>query len=104
MPRSRRGMCRFDVQALGIDLLACPGHKGLLGPLGTGLFYLKPGIEEAVESLRQGGTGSQSEDDHQPTSLPDKYESGNHNAPGLIGLEAGLAWLAEQDLGPTSPA
>jgi cysteine desulfurase / selenocysteine lyase len=91
------GHVAIDVQELGIDLLACPGHKGLMGPLGTGLLYLKPGIEEHVESLRQGGTGSQSEDDHQPDTLPDKYESGNHNAPGLVGLEAGLAWLAEQD-------
>ncbi len=78
-------------------MLACPGHKGLLGPLGTGLLYIKTGIEDLVESLRQGGTGSQSEDDHQPAALPDKYESGNHNAPGLFGLEAGLAWLADED-------
>jgi cysteine desulfurase / selenocysteine lyase len=81
----------------GIDLLACPGHKGLLGPLGTGLLYLKPGLEDEIESTRQGGTGSQSEEDYQPERLPDKYESGNHNAPGLVGLEAGLAWLANQD-------
>jgi selenocysteine lyase/cysteine desulfurase len=93
------GHVAIDVAAIGIDLLACPGHKGLLGPLGTGLLYLKPGVEESVESLRQGGTGSQSEEDHQPDSLPDKYESGNHNAPGLVGLEAGLAWLAEQKPG-----
>jgi selenocysteine lyase/cysteine desulfurase len=91
------GHLPIHVSELGIDLLACPGHKGLLGPLGTGLLYLKPGIEEHLESLRQGGTGSNSEDDRQPNSLPDKYESGNHNAPGLVGLEAGLAWLQGQD-------
>ena len=91
------GHVPIAVQALGIDLLACPGHKGLLGPLGTGLLYIKTGMEDSVESLRQGGTGSQSEDDHQPQTLPDKYESGNHNAPGLVGLEAGLAWLANED-------
>lgn len=91
------GHLPINVSELGIDLLACPGHKGLLGPLGTGLLYLKPGLEDEVESQRQGGTGSNSEDDQQPARLPDKYESGNHNAPGLVGLEAGLAWLQEQD-------
>ena len=93
------GHLPIDVKALGIDLVACPGHKGLLGPLGTGLLFIKPGLEDEIESTRQGGTGSQSEEDHQPSRLPDKYESGNHNAPGLVGLEAGLAWLAEQEPG-----
>ncbi len=91
------GHVSINVAEFGIDLLACPGHKGLLGPLGTGLLYLKPGVEDLVESQRQGGTGSNSEEDQQPSRLPDKYESGNHNAPGLVGLEAGLSWLAEQD-------
>lgn len=91
------GHVKIDVRDLGIDMLACPGHKGLMGPLGTGLLYLRPGMENEVESLRQGGTGSQSEDAKQPHMLPDKYESGNHNGPGLVGLEAGLAWLGEQD-------
>ena len=88
----------IDVRNSPIDLLACPGHKGLLGPLGTGLLYLRPGIEQDVSSLRQGGTGSLSEDDHQPERLPDKYESGNHNAPGLFGLEAALEWLEQQNV------
>lgn len=91
------GHLPINVSEMGIDLLACPGHKGFLGPLGTGLLYLKPGVEELVESQRQGGTGSNSEEDQQPNRLPDKYESGNHNAPGLVGLEASLAWLQEQD-------
>ncbi len=91
------GHVPIDMKEMGIDLLACPGHKGLMGPLGTGLFCLKPGLEAEVESLRQGGTGSVSEEDQQPNLLPDKYESGNHNAPGIIGLEAGLKWLSEQD-------
>ena len=86
----------INVQDSPIDLLACPGHKGLLGPLGTGLLYVRPGLEEHMASLRQGGTGSQSEDDRQPERLPDKYESGNLNAPGLFGLEAALALLQER--------
>src|SRR5690606_5176188 len=78
------------------DLLACSGHKGLLGPLGTGLLYIRPGIEKQLLPHRQGGTGSQSETDQQPETLPDRYESGNHNAPGLVGLEAALAWIEQQ--------
>jgi len=79
-----------------VDLLACPGHKGLLGPLGTGVLILRPGLEEHLEPVRQGGTGSQSEDDHQPDTLPDRYESGNHNGPGLAGLAEGVAWVIEK--------
>lgn len=90
------GHLPIDVRNSPIDLLACPGHKGLLGPLGTGVLYLRPGLEDRVASFRQGGTGSHSEDDRQPTSLPDKYESGNHNVPGLFGLEAALKWLEER--------
>lgn len=90
------GHLPIDVRNSPIDLLACPGHKGLLGPLGTGLLYLRPGLEQHVASFRQGGTGSLSEDDRQPERLPDKYESGNHNAPGLFGLEAALECVEQR--------
>jgi cysteine desulfurase / selenocysteine lyase len=86
----------LDVNALNVDLLAAPGHKGLLGPLGTGILYVRPGVEQRLASVRQGGTGSQSESDRQPADLPDKYESGNLNVPGIVGLRAGVAWLAER--------
>lgn len=89
------GHLPIDLRNLPVDLLACPGHKGLLGPLGTGVLYMRPGVESVLESVRQGGTGTRSEDDFQPETLPDKYESGNHNAPGLIGLEAAVSWLLE---------
>lgn len=92
------GHLPINVGELGIDLLACPGHKGLLGPLGTGLLYIRPGLEDQIESPRQGGTGSRSEDDRQPTTLPDKYEAGNHNAPGLVGLEAALEFLQQRGI------
>ncbi len=85
-----------DVQAMGIDLLAFPGHKGLLGPLGTGGLYLRPGMEAIIQPVREGGTGSQSEQDTQPTSLPDKYEPGSQNAIGLAGLGEALAYLLER--------
>jgi cysteine desulfurase family protein len=90
------GHLPIDLGNLPVDLLAGPGHKGLLGPLGTGFLYLRPGVEGRLASFRQGGTGTQSEDDVQPESLPDKYESGNHNAPGLVGLEAAATWLLER--------
>lgn len=90
------GHLPIHVSKSPIDLLACAGHKGLLGPLGTGILYVRPGVEEHLQSVRQGGTGTNSEDDHQPDRLPDKYEAGNHNVPGLFGLEAGLAWLEER--------
>jgi selenocysteine lyase/cysteine desulfurase len=90
------GHLPIDVTSSPIDLLACAGHKGLLGPLGTGILYVRTGLEEHLQSIRQGGTGTNSQDDHQPNMLPDKYEAGNHNVPGLFGLEAGLAWLEER--------
>ena len=83
----------LDLSQMPIDMLACPGHKGLLGPLGTGLVYLRPGIERQLDCYRLGGTGTQSEDDRQPIQMPERYESGNHNAPGLAGLDAALAHL-----------
>jgi cysteine desulfurase/selenocysteine lyase len=86
----------IDAEALHVDLLAAPGHKGLLGPLGTGILYVRPGLEERVQPLRQGGTGTRSEEEFQPSAMPQRYESGNHNVPGLVGLEASLAWLAER--------
>jgi len=89
------GHTPINLDQLPVDLLACPGHKGLLGPLGTGLLYIRPGLEQQLNNVRQGGTGSESENPNQPETLPDKFESGNHNAPGLFGLEAGLKHLSE---------
>lgn len=83
---------------LNADLLACPGHKGLLGPLGAGLLVIADKLEPHLRSVRQGGTGTKSEEDSQPDTLPDKYESGNHNTPGLVGLDAALGWIQEKGL------
>ena len=93
------GHLPIDVRALSADMLACPGHKALLGPLGTGVLYSRPGVEQELRSARQGGTGTRSEVELQPSSMPDKYEAGNHNAPGLIGLSAALKWRLEQPQG-----
>jgi selenocysteine lyase/cysteine desulfurase len=87
------GYVPIDVSALGCHLLAAPGHKGLLGPLGTGVLYVAPGIEERLLPTRQGGTGSRSDEEVQPPGLPDRYESGNLNLPGIAGLEAGVSHL-----------
>ncbi|HEV3024656.1 MAG TPA: aminotransferase class V-fold PLP-dependent enzyme [Pirellulales bacterium] len=92
------GEMPLAVDMVEVDLLAAPGHKGLLGPLGTGLLFVRPGVEDRLASLRQGGTGSFSDEDRQPQALPDRYESGNLNVPGIVGLAAGLAWLEEQGL------
>lgn len=82
----------------GIDLLASSGHKGLLGPLGTGLLYVGPKAVDSLTSFRQGGTGTASEDDHQPDTLPEKLESGNLNVPGIVGLLAGINTIQQQGL------
>lgn len=93
------GHVPIDFEADGIDLLAFPGHKGLLGPLGTGGLILRPGIERIIATVREGGTGSRSEHDTQPQDLPDKYEPGSHNLPGIAGLLAAVEWIAERTVG-----
>lgn len=90
------GEVPIDVQKLNVDLLAAPGHKGLLGPLGTGVLYIRPTIEQRLASFRQGGTGTASESDRQPDDLPEKFESGNLNVPGILGFGAGVEWLLER--------
>lgn len=87
------GHVPIDVQAAGIDVLAAPGHKGLLGPLGTGLLYIRPGMEARMRPLREGGTGTRSHEPQQPSDMPDRFESGTHNAIGIAGLLAGSKWL-----------
>jgi cysteine desulfurase family protein len=89
----------IDVENLGIDLLAAPGHKGLLGPLGTGVLYVSPRAEVKLRSTRQGGTGTHSEEDRQPGTLPDKFESGSLNVPGILGLGAGATFLRTRGVG-----
>jgi cysteine desulfurase family protein len=90
------GHVPIDVQLDYIDLLAAPGHKALLGPLGTGFLYLRPGMEKLVRTLKEGGTGSVSETPFHPDFMPDKYESGSHNAPGILALSAALDWIEQQ--------
>lgn len=90
------GVLPIDVEAMKIDLLAVPGHKALFGPLGTGALYIREGLD--LDTLREGGTGSQSEHDVQPDFLPDRYEPGSHNALGIAGWKAGLEFIAKETL------
>jgi cysteine desulfurase / selenocysteine lyase len=92
------GHIPLSVDELGADLLAAPGHKGLLGPLGTGVLYVRPGVEKELRSFRQGGTGTQSDEDRHPDPLPHKFEAGNLNVPGIVGLRAALSWIEEHGI------
>lgn len=82
-----------SMAALNVDFLAVAGHKGLLGPLGTGLLAIRAGLETSVRPLRFGGTGTASESLEQPASMPSRFESGNMNLPGIAGLSAAVSWL-----------
>jgi cysteine desulfurase / selenocysteine lyase len=92
------GHLPIDVNEIPIDMLAFPGHKALLGPLGTGALYIRPGFESNLRPLKEGGTGSKSEIPRQPDFLPDRFESGSHNLIGIAGLNAGVAYLLEQGM------
>ena len=87
------GAVPLGAAAVGAHLIAAPGHKGLLGPQGTGILYVAP--EVAVEPLMEGGTGVRSEDPRMPTELPEALEAGTLNTPGIAGLGAGVGWLLE---------
>jgi cysteine desulfurase family protein len=92
------GHAAIDVRALGVDLLATSGHKGLLGPLGTGVLYVRSGLETELQPIRQGGTGLNSTEDRQPTAMPERYEAGNLNTPALAGLAAASQFFLEQGI------
>jgi cysteine desulfurase family protein len=85
------GVLPFDVQAMHIPLLAFPGHKGLLGPQGTGGLYVDEAV--ALRPIIQGGTGSRSFETIHPTFMPDMLESGTINTPGIVGLGAGVDFI-----------
>lgn len=88
------GYLPLDVEQMGIDMLAFPGHKGLLGPTGTGGLYIHPDIE--LRPLMQGGTGSHSDSVQHPITRPDRYEAGTPNTVGIAGLEAGVRFLLHE--------
>ena len=85
------GVIPIDVEAFNIDLLAFPGHKGLMGPQGTGGLYVHPELQ--LTPLIQGGTGSYSNTMEQPLQRPWGYESGTPNTPGIAGLLEGVRFI-----------
>jgi cysteine desulfurase family protein len=93
------GLIPIDVTGDGIDLLAFTGHKGLLGPTGTGGLVIGPWVDcKTILPLVRGGTGSASEFEEQPEMLPDKFESGTLNAIGIAGLGAGVRWVMDRKI------
>lgn len=90
------GYVEIDVMSSEIDLLAAPGHKGLLGPPGTGLLYVAPHVE--LKPIVEGGTGTSSTSLEQPLMMPDGYEAGTHNLPGIAGLKAGIEFIIERGI------
>jgi len=87
------GVLPIDFQAMGIDLFAAPGHKSLLGPTGTGILYIREGLEPDL--FREGGTGSESERPTHPTQMPFRFEGGTPNTLGIAGLGAALKFLQQ---------
>jgi len=85
------GVVPIDVQAMGIDVLCFTGHKGLLGPQGTGGIYLRPGIE--MKPLLVGGSGVHSFDRNHPSQMPAALEAGTLNGHGIAGLSGALEYL-----------
>lgn len=89
------GTIQIDMEKCGIDFLAFTGHKGLLGPQGIGGFLISERLDAQMVPYLAGGTGSQSDSLDMPINLPDKYESGTMNLPGIIGLHAALSYIEE---------
>jgi len=93
------GAVPIDIQAMGVDLLAFTGHKGLQGPSGTGGLIIGERVRpEDLTPLTRGGTGSRSESEIHPEDLPDKFESGTLNGPGIAGLGAGVRFVLERGI------
>lgn len=92
------GVWPLDMEALGVDALAFTGHKGLLGPQGVGGFVLRQELAPEIDPLLSGGTGSLSHTEEVPPFLPDRFEPGTMNLPGILGLGAALSFLERTGL------
>lgn len=90
------GHVPIDFRAMHLSALAVPAHKGLLGPAGLGALLVKPELASAMRPLLCGGTGSASDSEMQPDYMPDKFESGTLNLPGIMGLHAALSFLTPE--------
>ena len=92
------GILPLNMRELHIDALAFTGHKGLLAPQGIGGLLLREHIIDEITPLIVGGTGSLSHTERTPRFLPDKFEAGTLNLPGIAGLKAALIWLKQQGI------
>ena len=92
------GVFPIDMEAMHIDALAFTGHKGLLGPQGIGGFLLQPDMVPLLQPLIAGGTGSISHEEQMPPFMPDRFEAGTMNLPGIMGLHAALCWLERETI------
>ena len=92
------GHIDIDFEKWGLSALAAPGHKGLLGPSGIGILLLKDSFAKLLDPLIAGGTGSASDSEYLPSYLPDRFESGTPNLPGIYGLAASMEFLKQQGL------
>lgn len=93
------GHLPLDVRAIDADFVAFPGHKGLLGPQGTGGLYVRPASALLLATTREGGTGSWSESRSQPESMPERFEAGSHNTIGIAGLGEAVQWVLDRGVG-----
>jgi cysteine desulfurase family protein len=93
------GLVPIDMDKMNIDALCFTGHKSLLGPQGTGGFVLKEKLVEIIEPFIFGGTGSISDSLRMPDFMPDRFEAGTMNIPGIIGLREALLWLKSREEG-----
>ena len=92
------GHVSVDFDTFGCSAMAVPGHKGLLGPSGIGALLLSAEFANRLRPLLTGGTGSASHTERQPDFLPDKFEPGTPNLPGIFGWEAALEFLQQQSI------
>lgn len=90
------GMLPIDVEKDNIDMLACAGHKGLFGLQGTGFFYIAPDLQ--LETIKEGGTGGDPEMDTMPDTLPERFEAGTMNTPGIGGLGEGVGFILREGI------
>jgi selenocysteine lyase/cysteine desulfurase len=86
------------MKEMHIDALCFTGHKSLLGPQGIGGFILDEGMINLIDPLLSGGTGSISHTEEIPDFMPDRFEPGTMNIPGIVGLHASLKWIKEKGL------
>lgn len=90
------GVVPISLKDSYVNYLCTAGHKGLYGPMGTGMLIIKGSV--LPDSFVQGGTGTESANPHQPDSLPEKYESGTPNLPGIAGLNAGIKYILNKNI------